>query len=495
MTMTKKILGRLILLTAAIVASAPASSDQKQMKMTAEVPPGIAVPDELETRIGTLTFKDGFPTPETTQMIYDQLDFQRAIEAAFMVSPAASLAAFREANRIAGPDNTSGILWERMDSKVLLLTPNTTVIYLFTWLELSDGPVVVNLPAGSLGLVNDFWFRYVADLGQAGPDRGEGGAYLFLPPGYEDQVPDGYNVVQSPTFGNWFLLRHGDIDLVKQMTVYPLSKADAPPDYQFVDSEMQEINTVHTVDFKFWEEVNSIVQEEPSASQSPEILGLLASIGIKKGEPFEPDERMRGILEDAIKVAGAGFRVVLYDSRDPEAQVFPNSGWEHPWVGGSHEFMNDGARLINARTRFHFYATGITPAMVTPSVGKGSQYIAGIRDANDQPLDGSKTYKVNLPPDVPANDFWAFTLYDVQTRSMLQTDERFPEISSKMDSPVPNEDGSIDIFFGPESPEGKEANWVQTVPGKGWHMLFRLYGPEQAWFDGTWRPSEIEPVD
>ncbi|MGB5227617.1 MAG: DUF1214 domain-containing protein, partial [Eudoraea sp.] len=144
--------------------------------------------------------------------------------------------------------------------------------------------------------------------------------------------------------------------------------------------------------------------------------------------------------------------------------------------------------------RFHMYATGITPAMVNPTVGSGTQYIAGLRDSDGNPFDGAKTYKVHLPPNVPANQFWAFTLYNVQTRSMLQTDQRFPEITSADASIEQNTDGSYDVYFGPEAPAGKEKNWVQTIPGKGWHMLFRLYGPEQAWFDKTWRPSEVELV-
>ena len=175
--------------------------------------------------------------------------------------------------------------------------------------------------------------------------------------------------------------------------------------------------------------------------------------------------------------------------------MYPDSGWEHPWVGNSSTFENDGVRLLDARTRFHFYATGITPNMVNPVVGKGTQYIAGLRDSKGRPFDGSRTYRVTLPPNVPANDFWAFTIYDVQTRSMLQTDHKFPELSSKMDNPTANADGSYDIYFAPAAPQGKEANWIQTIPGKGWHMLFRLYGPEQAWFDKTWRIGEVELVE
>ena len=466
-----------------------------EMKMTTAVPDGIAAPERIDTRFGTLEFTDGFPTEETAEKIYDQLDFQRAVQSVLLTTPGASLMAFRNGIREFGPDNSTGIMWQRMDSKVLLLTPNTTVIYVFVWVNTQDGPVVVDAPPNVLAFVDDFWFRYVTDIGAAGPDRGQGGKYLITPPGYAETPPPGYFVSNSPTYGNWLILRGSNLEEMQQLQVYPLSQADDPPPFNLVNVEMRAINTLHATDFSFFEEINQLVQEEPNSAMSPEILGMLASIGIEKGKPFNPDKRMKGILTEAAAVGGAASRVLLYRSRDPDAQVYPDSGWEHPWIGGSSTFDHEGVRLLDARTRFHYYATGITPAMVNPGVGKGSQYIAGLRDQQGKPLDGAKTYRVHLPPDVPANQFWAFTVYDVQTRSMLQTDQRYPEIASKSPDLEQNADGSYDVYFGPQAPEGKEGNWIQTLPGKGWHMLFRLYGPEQAWFDQTWRPSEIERLD
>lgn len=467
-------------------------AESTRMKMTTDTPPGIAAPDKLDTRFGTLDFFDGFPSEETARKVYDQLDYQRAIEAVLMTTPGASLVAFREGTRKFGPDNSTGILWTRMDSEVLLLTPNTTVIYVFAWLDTRDGPIVVEAPPNVLSFIDDFWFRYVTDIGKAGPDKGKGGKYLLLPPDHKGATPDGYFSSKSPTYGNWLVMRGSDLDEIRQLKIYPLAKADNPPAFNLVNVEMKAFNTLHATDFSYFEEINKLIQEEHNEAQDPEILGLLASIGIEKGKPFSPDDRMKKILTEAAAVGGAASRVMLYRSRDKGAQVYPGSGWEHPWIGGSSTFEHDGVRLLDARTRFHYYATGITPAMVNPVVGKGSQYIAGLRDKDGKPFDGSKTYKVHLPKDVPAKDFWAFTVYDVQTRSMLQTDQKFPEIASKGSKVKQNADGSFDVYFGPEAPEGKESNWIQTIPGKGWHMLFRLYGPEQAWFDNKWRPSEVE---
>lgn len=464
-------------------------------KMTTDIPNGIAIADEIDTRFGKLDFFDGFPSEETAKKVYDELDYQRAVQSLLMTTPGASLVAFRNGIREFGPDNSTGILWERMDSEVLLLTPNTTVIYVFAWVDTSGGPIVVDAPPNVLSFVDDFWFRYVTDIGKAGPDRGKGGKYLILPPDYDKDTPKGYYASTSPTYGNWLVMRGSSMDDMKQLKVYPLAQADNPPPFNLVNVEMKPFNTLHATDYTYFEEINKLIQEEHNEAFSPEILGMLASIGIEKGKFFSPDNRMKDILTEAAAVGGAASRVMLYRSREDGARVYENSGWEHPWIGGSSTFDNDGVRLLDARTRFHYYATGITPAMVNPVVGKGSQYIAGLRDKDGNPFDGAKTYKVHLPPNVPANDFWAFTLYDVQTRSMLQTDQKFPEIASKQGKVQQNQDGSYDVYFGPKPPEGLENNWIQTIPGKGWHMLFRLYGPEQAWFDKTWRPSEVELVE
>ncbi len=475
---------------------------QKTYKLTTDIPASIQIADKIESRIGTLEFEDGYPTKETGNLIYDQLDFQRAVESVILTTPGASLTGFRKGIRELGPDNEAAIIWEeRMDSKVQLLTPNTTVIYVFLWLNLKDGPMVVEAPPNVLGLIDDFWFQYVTDFGLAGPDKGQGGKYFVMPPGYEGKVPEGHYATQSATYGNWLLIRGflqdgdpkpGVKNIKDNFKLYPYGKTAADSKVTYHDISMKYLNTIHANDYTYFEEINKLVQEEPNEATSPEILGLLASIGIEKGKPFSPDERMKKILTDAANVGSAASRVLLYRNRDPEALVYPNSGWEHPWVGGSSTFERNGVRLIDARCRFHMYATGITPAMVNPTVGSGTQYIAGLRDSDGNPFDGAKTYKVHLPPNVPARQFWAFTLYNVQTRSMLQTDQRFPEITSADASIEQNADGSYDVYFGPEAPKGKEKNWVQTIPGKGWHMLFRLYGPEQAWFDKTWRPSEVD---
>ena len=479
------------------------AKDSTGLKMTTEIPENVITPDEMETRLGTLRFVDGFPTEETAQKVWDQLDFQRAVEVMIMTTPAASLSGFRRSIREWGPDNETMIYWAgRMDSKVLILTPNTTVVYAFMWLDLSDGPMVMETPPNVLGIIDDFWFHYVTDFGNAGPDKGKGGKYLLLPPDHAGEVPAGYIVKQSKTYGNWVVLRgfmknFDGASVVKNMKdhfrLYRMG--EAPKEVNWVDVSMKSFNTLHAQDATFFEEVNEVVQEEPSAAMSSEVLGLLASIGIEKGKPFAPDARMQKILTEAAMVGTAAQRTIQWRARDEQMAAYPGSkSWEPGFPGGSYEFERDGVRQIDLRTRFHYYATGITPAMVKPPIGAGSQYMIGLRDSEGNMPEGSKRYRLHIPPNVPAANFWDVTIYDMQTRSLLQTDQVFPGVTSIDEDVVQNADGSYDVYLGPEKPEG-DVNWLQTIPGKSWHILWRIYGPLEGWYAKTWRPGEIELLD
>lgn len=344
----------------------------------------------------------------------------------------------------------------------------------------------------------------MADFGRLGPDQGKGGKFLILPPGYDGEIPDGCHLARTNTYGNWVIWRGFQVDgstrpaveaTKKHFRIYPLSQKDNPPEMTFVNVSGELVNTIHRMDSHIFEEINEVVQSEPSEGESPEILGALASIGIKKGQPFEPDERMKEILTAAAAAGGVSVKTIFAKPRDEMFYFYPGeSYWMNPFPGGEYTWVRDGATLLDARAGFHFYATGITPAMAKKIVGKGSKYAYTYLDADGNPLDGGKTYKVHVPPNVPAKDFWSFTLYDNQTRSMLQTDERFPGIDNNRPGMIKNADGSYDVYFGPQAPKGQENNWVQTVPGKGWNAIFRLYGPLEPWYEKTWRPGDIELI-
>jgi hypothetical protein len=511
---------RTLYLLAAVVACALALASAIKLVWAAEpatpgfnnrIPEQVLTPDRVETRIGTLNFVDGVPTAETTQKVYDNLDFLRGVEAFLNFMPAASLEALRLGNASQGAtkSNQAVILDDLLDSNPLFLTGNTDTVYCSVILDLEvDGPTVVEVPAGSgPGTVNDAAFRFVIDMGGPGPDKGKGGKYLIVPSGYKGKLPTkGYFVARSPSYVNWLILRgflvDGKPDAASKMfregvKVYPLSKAANPPKMQFFNGSKVPYNTIHANNFEFYKELDHVIQKEPLDLFDPELRGLAAAIGIRKGKPFAPDERMTRILTDAIAVGNATARAISFRNRDPRSALFPNSQWRTGFIGGDYRWLDgDGmsGRNLDARTNFYYVATVNTPAMAAKIVGRGSQYAVNFADDSGTPLDGAKNYTLHVPANAPAKDFWSVVLYDPQTRSELQTSQPFPSKNNKRDKLMVNADGSVDLYFGPQAPAGKEANWIQTIPGKGWFTLLRLYGPLESWFDKTWKPGEIEEV-
>ena len=481
---------------------APVDAQQVKYKMTTNIPASIATPDKVETSLGTLRFFDGFPDSETVKKVYDNLDFQRSVQAFLTGIPAASLYETRAGYRTFGPDNRTVLIAESfLDSRSLYLVGNTETIYLTLWGDTKDGPLVIETPPDVLGFIDDFWCRYVTDMGRAGRDKGKGGKYLLLPPGYTGDVPEGYFVTQSPTYGNFIFLRgfikNGDLgatveNMKKYFRIYPLSLTAKPPEITFVNITGRYFNAIPANDESLFDDLARVVQEEPIDAVDPEVRGLLAAIGIRKDKPFAPDARMQGILADAAAVGNATARAIVFDTRDPDAYIYPNSNWKMPFIGNDIKFSPGGVLNPDGRTLFYYGATGVTPAMTVKMVGIGSQYAVAERDATGKYLDGAKSYRLHLPPNIPAKDFWSVIVYDPQTRSLLQTDQQFPSAGNQRKGIVINPDNSVDIFFGPAAPPGKEANWIQTIPGKGWWVMLRLYGPLEPWFDKTWKPGEVE---
>lgn len=474
------------------------------------IPAAIMTPDVVDTRLGRLDFDDGVPSRATVDLLWDHLDFIRGVEVFLNCCPAASLEAMNVGMQSLGLDacHKLAIADGLMDSNSLFLTGNTDTVYVSSMIDLErDGPTVVEIPPGSgPGTVNDAWFRFVVDMGPPGLDRGEGGHYLILHDDDETDIPDGFHVARSPSFVNWLILRGFLVDgrpdapakMFKEgLRVYPLSEANNPPAPEFVSFTGKVFNTIHANDVTFYDEIDAVIQREPIGVIDPETRGLIASIGIEKGKPFAPDDRMRGILTEAAAVGNATARANNFFNRHPEVLIWGDRRWTTGFLGGDYRWLRDGGnggRHLDARTLFFYFATVNTPAMALKMVGKGSQYAAAMVDATGDAPRGAEQYRLRLPPDVPAKQFWSIVAYDPQTRSELQSGQPYPSRNNARDDLTYNDDGSVDIYFGPDAPAGYENNWIQTVPGKGWFLLLRLYGPLEPWFDQTWRPGDIELV-
>ena len=498
--------------TAALLAASVTAAQPPKMKMTTEIPASITAPAKADTSIGTLEYFDGVPSAKTVETVYDYLDRSRAVNVFMNSIPMLSMYMLREGQAGVGCTASNQIcIWDAlMDSKTILLTGNTSTMYAVGFLDLAkDGPTVIDLPPGMLGVLDDMAFRYMTDLGVAGPDKGKGGKYLVLPPGYKGEVPKGYFAVPSKTNGVWVFTR-GYLDkklpldkaipaasanIRNHLKVYPLANKDNPPKTEFINVSGKEMNTVLPNDYSFFEKLHDLIQGEPDDYLGPEAKGMMAAIGIEKGKPFNPDARMTKILADAAAIGNAAARAVSYFPREPGNQIYgKDSAWVMAYANKDTAFEKGGAYNLDARALFHFGYIVVSPAMAVTVPGKGSDYGLIALDSKKQPLDGAKTYRLHLPPNVPVKDFWALTMYDTQTRSQLQTDQQFPTLGSQTQGIKTNADGSYDIYFAPKAPKGQEGNWLQTAPGKSWWLALRMYGPEEAWIKQTWRPGEIELV-
>lgn len=461
------------------------------------------VTETINSRIGKLEFERGFPTQETSDLLFENRLFYRGLEVVSQHNAATSMQRMRTSYEEfgAGKPNQIMVTNDLLRPNHEFLTPNSEVAYAFTFLDLkTDGPTVIEAPAGLLGVVDDMWIRHVGDIGMMGPDKGEGGKFLVVPSDYEGDIPEGYHVFTSRSYGVWIALRsfigEGGIkeaaDRYNGLKVYPLADATNPAPTEVVNMDNKKVYTVHAENYEFLEELGHLVENENPDALNKDQKFLLASIGIKFGKPFNPDTKSKKILEEAAKVGAAQLRANLWDFQGEG--YYSYGQWWTPFVGGTHTYDSNGYQDYDAMAAFNAYATGNTPAMVLQVIGAGSQYLATNRDSSGEYLDGGKNYRMTIPADVPVNNFWSLVVYDSDNRSMMITDQEFPSANS-IETPDVNTDGTIDLYFGPIAPEGKENNWIQTLPNKGWSGMFRFYGPLEPYFDKTWKLNDIEKIE
>jgi len=465
-------------------------------------------PDESQTAApapAPAPAADGALTAEAIQQYYDEHDYQRAVQAYLWSIPAMYMYSLRQSlvDTFGATPNTNVPLWaDLMDNETVMLTPNSQVVYVFNYLDLKkDGPTVLEAPPKLAAMLDSMWDQPIVDIGATGPDKGQGGKFLVLPPGYEGEVPEGYFVAQSPTYGVMVVLRgyieNGSTDnavaRMKQTRIYSLADKDNPPETTFLNVSGKPVNTLFPTDERLFYNLAELVQQESIADKDKIMYGMLATIGIEKGKAFEPDARMQAILKKAAKTGHGIVQSLFLAPREEKAWYYPGKTWTLPFQTPNAFFEVEDRVLLDERSQFFYSAFGTSAGMVKAFVGKGSKYINSYTDNNREFLHGGNTYRLVLPPNVPVADFWSLTIYDNETRAMLKNGTRFPNIDSYKELKT-NADGSIDLYFGPEAPAGYESNWVRTVPGKDWFAMMRFYGPEQAYFDKTWQLNDFEKV-
>jgi hypothetical protein len=456
-------------------------------------------------------FAGGFPVAETIDRVYDESDLNRAIQAYRFFYPTVSGAAVVRGNRAAGlvDNKVFGIL--DTTPQQVGFTLNSDTPYGPMLLDLSDGPMVVELPPGPLiNLAIDVHQRWVADMGLPGPDEGRGGRHLIVPLGYTGDIPDGYHVWHSTTntviVGARALPTDGDVqaamDLVTSITVHPLEPRPGWNEPAWINLTGRPLDMTPLdweTNIQFWEVLHEVIDSEYPYQRYRDYYGELAVLGIARGRPFEPDERMRRILTEAALAGNAQMRVESFADRRPDDVAWPDRKWQ--WAGlrpENGDFETPGYVDLDARDVWFYQAIGASPAMFRRRPGFGSLYWLGLRDSSGKYLDGGTTYRLTVPLPVPAQLFWSVTVYDAETRSQIQTDQGRAAVRSlfELRDSLDGEQ-SLDLFFGPEAPPGRlgrTEQWVKTIPGRGWFSYLRLYGPKVAAFDGAWKPADFEVV-
>ncbi len=458
---------------------------------------------EISSRIGTLDFDLGVPTSQTASMLYDEMDFQRAVQCYLWGIPIVGMEQFKQAEQQnAGPKSGDLVVYDDYRSKSVILTANTTTPYISSIINLAEsGPVVIGYPAGATaGALIDWWDRPITDLGIPGPDRGQGTQVLLVGPGQEVPASGDYRVLHSRTVSVWFAYRILDPDpekargLLEGVRIYPYSERDNPPVTRVLrpksEGELQIGSQPRGL--AYWERLTQALGPEPGEERDRFFIAMLKPLGIEKGKPFQPDERQKQILVEAALVGEAMAKSSSFEKRLAGMRYRPDAQWEFvvaPWYAVDQDV--DGSTQFEERTGMFYEAIGMSAGSITKTPGVGQTYLACYRDRDGHAFDGGKTYRLHVPAYVPAKLFWSITLYDIETRCLIQNNEQIADRSSRLDL-VKSADGSVELYFCPSAPQGFEENWVPTVPGKGWFAYFRLYGPLEAYLDKSWPLADIE---
>lgn len=440
----------------------------------------------------------------------DQLDRRmierRAVEAVIWGMPAVNYERMLQAAIDSGAKLNQVVYWSRpVNSKNQTLTPNPDTIYLNPFYDTRNGPVVVEIPPADadhviVGSFDVAWQNALADVGPAGEDKGKGGKYLITPPGYKETPPEGYIVLPSETYRGFVILRsnfksHSDADIAsavahgKRVKVYPLG--GNPDSTVFVDAYDKPFDATIPYDATFFELLNRFVQAEPWLTRDKVMIDMLKTIGIEKGKPFKPDEKTKSILEKATQEAHEVI-ALQYDTGFVPP-FFEGTHWGLPIPKDTMEgvqtgFADPNTYGVDGRAVIYHMAY-----FSAKQFGAGQFYLINLSDRTGKPLQGNKTYRLTVPPNAPVEQYWSVTVYDRETHALVKNMAHASR-ASNVSEVTKNADGSVDIYFGPKAPAGKESNWVPTDPVRQFELMFRAYGPEKSFFEKTWKLPDVEEV-
>ena len=460
------------------------------------------------------SFERGFPAnDQTIQAARDTTTLRRAVEAyKYFYPTVATEAVMQQFAPFGARANEVGIIMPQ-DTEQQFSVANQDTPYVIAVFDLKEaGPMVIEVPEGPyIGLVDDHNMEWFGDMGTIGLGKGKGEKNLLIPPGYDEEIPDGYTPHYSKTWKSVLAMRivvptgdYGEaVALAEKLKVYPLGSDPEGSTFEIVDvkgnpAPLPMLSWEKSMDY--WRQLHAVIDYETAQPGHRFMLGMLDAIGIQKGERFAPDARMEALLTKATEIGWAEMNVAFFANERPDRLIWKDRNWEWIPLAGpldpeTKDFGTSNFRDLLANDHYFFMAWGTSAGIGRRQVGPGSLYFYTPRDADGAYLDGAKNYKLNVPGPVPAKLFWSVTVYDSETRTIIDTDQGRGAVRTMFEHPQPNEDGSFDIYFGPDAPDGKENQWVKTIPGKGWFTFLRMYGPQEPIFDGSYVLPNIEWVE
>ncbi|MYR08133.1 DUF1214 domain-containing protein [Gordonia sp. SID5947] len=474
--------------------------------------------------LANLEMDGGYPTADTTRTLDEELYFQRAVQVYLWALPAINMYAMKKGlGELSGyGHDVMSVTEKRLKPNTLITTPNSDVIYGLTFADLSKtGPLVIDAPPMLQALIDDFWHRpltgpeidgvqYLGDIGLPGPDKGAGGKYLIVPEGYEGEIDsDEYFVFTCRTNGVFIFVRgffssvddlSPGVKAVEGIGIHPLGQEPAPITFNPISDTPA--NALFPADGGYFDMLDEFIQSERIDRDDAYMHGVLAALGIRKGHTFAPTDRQKELLDLAGRTGWKMAKNVAANyASDEKATWWEDRQWVAHVKTEKDDFMHTlldeewrsretGHTDVTAKVHMFVNHYSISTGMVSAIVGLGAKYGDAYKDSNGEFLRGDNTYTINMPADPPAGLFWSLTIYDAETAAGVDAPGQTYSSLNSMDGLEENADGSTTIVVGPQRPEGT-ANWLRTVPGRGFFSLFRFYGPTQRFFDRQYKPGDF----